>query len=104
MDGVLIDSKKNMQVACNKCREVFDFNNLKKHKIVFLLTPNEASEEQEKYFIKIHSSLNNLNLPNQNTFPNLKNLVGIERQRSDWANLADSHPGLRQTPCTNFFS
>lgn len=67
------------------------------HPLLFLLTPTTVSDQQEKFFSKIEASLNLMNLEVLNIYPKLKALLGPHRQRTDWANIADAHPGNRQT-------
>lgn len=86
-------------------RDVYDawlsslqcFVNSAVHPVGFLLTPTSTSKEQAFYFSKIEASLESLDIMNHNTYPKLVQLIGPERKRSDWANLADRHPGERQT-------
>lgn len=67
------------------------------HPVLFLLTPTTVSDQQEKYFYKIESSLAKLNQKILNTYPKLASMIGSHRRRADWANIADAHPGDKQT-------
>lgn len=67
------------------------------HPTAFLLTPTTVSDKQAGYFSQIQRTMVNLKIPHQNIYPSLQKLLGKQRSRNDWANLADGHPGSRQT-------
>ena len=73
------------------------FVDLARHRVGFLLTPTTISQDQSLYFSKIEASLLDMNATHNNMYPELTELLGSGRQRSDWANPADGHPGSRQT-------
>lgn len=67
------------------------------HNTAFLLTPTTVSSSQEEIFSQIQTSLLQFEIPHRNLYPEMKALLGEVRSRDDWANLADAHPGDRQT-------
>ena len=67
------------------------------HNTAFLLTPTTVSPTQEENFSQIQTSLLQFGIPHRNLYPEMKSLLGEVRSRDDWANLADAHPGERQT-------
>jgi hypothetical protein len=67
------------------------------HNTAFLLTPTTVSSSQEENFLQIQTSLLQFGIPHRNLYPEMKTLLGEVRSRDDWANLADGHPGERQT-------
>jgi len=38
-----------------------------------------------------------MNQETKNIYPKLSNIIDPDRERSNWANLADAHPGRKQT-------
>ena len=45
----------------------------------------------------MQETFDELGTTNRNLYPALKGLIGPHRSRSEWANLADAHPGPSQT-------
>lgn len=69
-----------------------------KHKTCFLLTPTSNDGESKEIFNKISTSFDERSLQYKNTMSELDRLLEYKpRTRSDWANMADGHPGVRQT-------
>lgn len=77
---------------------ILAFNKSATHPTHFLLTPTTVSTRQEKMFSQIDDSFRAAGLNYTNAYPELPTLFpnGF-RPREDWANLADGHPGTRQT-------
>ena len=81
LDGVLIDSKKNMQVAWNKCREVFDINSSFDDYFKLIGRPffeilsmlNIQNKHEQIKRIYDQTSIDNVNLIS--FFPNVESII-----------------------------
>lgn len=75
-----------------------DFATISRHRIGFLLAPQETTYGEQDKWIKVERTMQKFNFIYENTFDEQKAIFGdTPRPRSFWANPADSHPGDVQT-------
>lgn len=64
----------------------------------FVFTPTTVSTRDKLIWNQVDTSFSKLGVEYVNTYPALENIFTLGfRPRSDWANLADGHPGDKQT-------
>jgi hypothetical protein len=74
------------------------FQGYSKHKVAYLLTPTDNSEQQKIIFKQIEAFFKDNDFIYLNTFNAIDKAFNYQlRPRIQWANLANGHPGQMQT-------